>query len=269
VTETTVQTDTLHALQILTERLVQEIGKLLTGLAILHIAVPVEHPCWDLELLRIVDDSHNLIDLICGELTCTLVQIDVTLLADDVRKSPANTTDGSQGKHDLLAPIDVCVTHTQNMLEILRLELYRHGASLLESTVGNCSSATLSQNGYGMVMGKNKQGGIYMASNVDDSTEIFSAVVEDPRMIGELGSCEHLRESLGTGTKLKAGEVCWFTDRTPHESLPLPVGTKRQFFRLVMSQVSVWYSEHSTANPLGIIPDPEVTRVLHGSKFKR
>merc|ERR1712113_531466 len=94
--------------------------------------------------------------------------------------------------------------------------------------------------GIGMVMGRSRCGGIYMASNIDDSCQIYNAVVEDPRMIGHLGNCEHLREFLGPGTKLKAGQLCWFTDRTPHESLPLPLGTKRQFFRLVTSQVDVW-----------------------------
>merc|ERR1712032_1600305 len=95
-----------------------------------------------------------------------------------------------------------------------------------------------------------------------------NAVVEDPRMIGHLGNCEHLREFLGPGTKLKAGQLCWFTDRTPHESLPLPKGTKRQFFRLVTSHVDVWYADHSTANPTGVKPG-ERTRIIHGSKFKR
>merc|ERR1712039_885378 len=114
------------------------------------------------------------------------------------------------------------------------------------------------------VMSKRRSGGIYMASTVDNSTEIFNAVVEDPRMIGHLGSCEHLREFLGPGTMLKAGDLCWFSDRTPHESLPLPAGTRRQFFRLVTSQVGVWYVNHSTANPMGVVPDPQVTRILHG-----
>lgn len=68
--------------------------------------------------------------------------------------------------------------------------------------------------------------------------------------------------------KLKAGEMCWFTDRTPHESLPLPAGSggKRQFFRLVTSEVSLWYAEHSTANPLCKVNSSK-TKVLEGSKF--
>ena len=123
--------------------------------------------------------------------------------------------------------------------------------------------------GIGIVQNDDRHGGIYLASNVDDSTEVFNAVVEDPRMIGHLGSCEHLREFLGESTWLLADDLCWLTDRTPHESLPLPAGTRRQFFRLVASQVGVWYADHSTANPTGVVPDPKITRVVHGSKFAR
>ena len=55
--------------------------------------------------------------------------------------------------------------------------------------------------------------------------------------------------------------------RTPHESLALPQGGYRQFFRLVTSQVSLWYKDHSTPNPLGVEPDPTITRTVVGDKF--
>ena len=32
-------------------------------------------------------------------------------------------------------------------------------------------------------------------------------------------------------------------------------------------QVSLWYSTHSTPNPLGVLPDPAVTRTVRGDKF--
>jgi len=122
--------------------------------------------------------------------------------------------------------------------------------------------------GGGYVIDGQRSGGIYMASNVDDSCQIFNAIVEEPQMIGHLGSCEHLRSFLGEGVKLKANELCWFTDRTPHESLPLPAGTRRQFFRLVTSQVDVWFQDHSTTNPTGVKP-PASTQIIAGSKFQR
>ena len=63
------------------------------------------------------------------------------------------------------------------------------------------------------------------------------------------------------------GQLYWLTDRTPHESLPLGKGTYRQFFRIVTSDVSLWYKDHSTANPLGVKPDPTITKIVVGDKF--
>ena len=63
-----------------------------------------------------------------------------------------------------------------------------------------------------------------------------------------------------------SGEMVWITDCTPHESLPLPAGKSRQYFRLVTSDVSVWYADHSTPNPLGIVP-PENVKIVSGNKF--
>ena len=60
-----------------------------------------------------------------------------------------------------------------------------------------------------------------------------------------------------------------FYYRTPHESLPLKEATFRQFFRIVTSNVSLWYKDHSTPNPLGVEPDPEVTRTVVGDKFSQ
>ncbi|KAI9359317.1 hypothetical protein DFJ73DRAFT_817841 [Zopfochytrium polystomum] len=62
--------------------------------------------------------------------------------------------------------------------------------------------------------------------------------------------------------------MIWMTDRTPHESVPIEVpGTFRQYFRLVTSQVSVWYEEHSTKNELGVVP-PETVVIVKGDKFR-
>jgi hypothetical protein len=64
------------------------------------------------------------------------------------------------------------------------------------------------------------QGGIFMASNVSNSCNVWNAKVEQ---IGKLGCLEHLRPLLGRGASVSAGDLLWITDLTPHESLPLPV----------------------------------------------
>jgi len=60
---------------------------------------------------------------------------------------------------------------------------------------------------------------------------------------------------------LQADELVWFTDRTPHESVPLAAGQPRQFFRLVTGGIDTWYAAHSTPNPLGV--KPQATVVTH------
>jgi len=104
------------------------------------------------------------------------------------------------------------------------------------------------------------RGGIFMASTVDDSCEVFDARVLRP---GDKGDCEYLRGLLGNGIKMQANELWWMTDRAPHESLPLKETQQRQYFRLVTAEISGWYSAHSTPNPLGTIPPPSVKIIPH------
>merc|ERR1719311_1077007 len=80
--KTTMQAHLLHPLDVFTQALIQEICVLVGGLAILDVALAIEHVGWDLELKWISDDSNDFIDLICGELTSTLVHINVALLAN-------------------------------------------------------------------------------------------------------------------------------------------------------------------------------------------
>jgi hypothetical protein len=106
-------------------------------------------------------------------------------------------------------------------------------------------------------------GGIYMASSCPNTTKVWDAMVEEP---GLHGDCEELREVLGKGEIAPHDTLLWITDRTPHESLPMPEGGCRSFFRIVTSDVSVWYEQHSTPNPLGICPPPNV-RIVTENKF--
>ena len=150
------------------------------------------------------------------------------------------------------------------------------------------------------------QGGIFMASSVNDSCRVYNTLVPDD-LVGKGGDIEHLRGVLnegfpakahprfrrkdaaggngqhgtgcpvgdahefyydgdpdGLGSKrpvnIQAGELFWMTDRTPHESLELPDGGARSFFRLVTSNVDTWYASHSTPNPLGIQPRAKIAR---------
>ena len=142
------------------------------------------------------------------------------------------------------------------------------------------------------------RGGIYMASNVSNSTAVYDAQVrlksissgppigadgevvpwaydddfneagnkQAAANVGEHGDIEHLRPIFeGTEFHLFPNTIYWMTDRTPHEALPVEAGTHRQYFRLVTSDISVWYRFHSTANPKVAVPDG--IQIIEGSKF--
>lgn len=92
--------------------------------------------------------------------------------------------------------------------------------------------------------------GIYMASN-DGACNIWDEMVEER---DEFGACV----PKGNPKKMNAGSLYWMTDKTPHEALVSEVGFKRQFFRLVSEDVSLWFSQHNTPNPKGIIPSCKI-----------
>jgi hypothetical protein len=112
------------------------------------------------------------------------------------------------------------------------------------------------------------QGGIYMASTVSDSCRVWNAQIRKPQeVVGHLGDIEPFRPYLNRGYTMRAGELFWITDTTPHESLPVQEDVYRQYFRFVTSGVTLWYEKHSTKNPLGITPDPELTQIVTEDKF--
>jgi len=114
------------------------------------------------------------------------------------------------------------------------------------------------------------EGGIYMASNVSNTSRIYDAIVDSnsmPGIVDAHGGCEHLRSLFGhKGTNLEAGQLIWMTDRTPHEALPHQNPGYRQFFRIVTSETSHWFAKHSTPNP-NVHPPGHVV-IVRGDKFK-
>lgn len=108
--------------------------------------------------------------------------------------------------------------------------------------------------------------GIYMASNQDNSCEVYPCTIKNPSDFTDRhGGLEHARDYLRNGKKLMANQICWMTDSTPHESLPVNAGlnkkVQRSYFRLVAGDISIWYSKHNTPNPLGTQPDCPISDI--------
>lgn len=111
------------------------------------------------------------------------------------------------------------------------------------------------------------EGGIYMASTVPKSCRIWNMRIREPaKAVDQYGGLEHMRDILGEGEFMEPCKMYWLTDATPHESVPLEQETYRQFFRVVTSELSMWYREHSTANDKVTIDEAKTSIVL-GSKF--
>ena len=112
--------------------------------------------------------------------------------------------------------------------------------------------------------------GIVMATNVERSCRIWDMTITNPQdLTDKHGGLEECREYFGDGDYLPTDTLVWFTDRTPHESLPLeapkddPKATHvyRQFFRVVIGDISVWFSKHNTPNPTGTLPNAPIVDV--------
>lgn len=108
--------------------------------------------------------------------------------------------------------------------------------------------------------------GIYMATNTANSCKIYDVLIDKPEEITDKhGGLDYVLSSKikNKGYFMEPDQLYWMTDRTPHESEPVDEDCKRQFFRLVVGKISVWYSQHNTANPM-VEPDAPI---INESKF--
>jgi hypothetical protein len=118
VSETSVGTHSLQTLEILTELVVKLVDKKVRILAVDNISLSVEEPAGDLILSGVLDDGNNSLQLFDGELTSSLAEVDIGLLADQIGVTTTNTSDSGKSVHNLDLTIDVGRQQTQNVLEI-------------------------------------------------------------------------------------------------------------------------------------------------------
>lgn len=114
------------------------------------------------------------------------------------------------------------------------------------------------------VFNDRREDGLYIVSNMSDTTAVWDEYVDEPHMGGDV---EHLTHTFrNPQVNLKANELAWITDSTPHASLPVQEAGTRQFFRLVTNKVGLWFTQHSTPNPLGVTP-PDNVHLVTANKF--
>jgi hypothetical protein len=98
------------------------------------------------------------------------------------------------------------------------------------------------------------------------SSKVYPCEIKDSG-IGKHGNVEDYKYFLPPRTLNSKDGFYTITDHTPHASLPVKEDCLRQFFRIVVGDVDVWYKLHSTENELGILPDTSLTRIIETSKF--
>lgn len=115
--------------------------------------------------------------------------------------------------------------------------------------------------GKGRTNGIEIEDGIYMASNLQNSCKVWPYLIDkQSNVVDKYGGIEEIRSDIGEGEFMKNNNIYWMTDATPHEAMPSEVQGEfiRQFFRLVVGEIAVWFSKHNTENPTGYIPDAPI-----------
>ncbi|KAG9967235.1 ribosomal protein S13, partial [Aureobasidium melanogenum] len=106
VAETSVGTDLLQSLKVLTELGVDTVSEDLEVLAVDNVALSVEEPRGDLVLGGVLDDGDDALELFRAKCV-PLAEVDIGLLADQVGVAATDTLDLGQGVHDLLLAINL------------------------------------------------------------------------------------------------------------------------------------------------------------------
>lgn len=134
MSKTTVSSDLLQSFDVISELRLQVVGNDLGELAVLDILLSVEEVVGDVELTRVSDNGDDLVDFLSGQFTSSentgkkvkqsihqkyapLLQINVSLLEDDVGETSTNTLNLGQSILHSFATFDVCVSNTKNVLE--------------------------------------------------------------------------------------------------------------------------------------------------------
>ena len=123
VAETTVAADLLHALQVVAQGAGKVLCREVHGLARLEVLTTIKEEFRDLELQRVLDDGHDALDLVVGDLTSALREVHLSLLAHHDGEAAAQTRDRSQSERKVAGAVHVRVENTQDVLKLLGLNL--------------------------------------------------------------------------------------------------------------------------------------------------
>ena len=114
-----------HSLEILSETGIQVVGDQLSPGSLLWILLSVQEPFWDVVLSWSGDDVVDNLDLVLNHLSGSLVNVNLGDLEGKNSESSTDTFDLSETEWSLLFTVDVCVLHSQNVSEFVRVLQYQ------------------------------------------------------------------------------------------------------------------------------------------------
>ena len=90
------------------------------------ISLPVKEPLGDVVVSWSANNVVDLVNLLWGQLTSPLVQVNLSDLHHQVREPPTDSLNGCHCKHHFLGSLHVCILNSQNVLKaIWVLQHYR------------------------------------------------------------------------------------------------------------------------------------------------
>ena len=140
MSQTSVSSDLLESLQVLSELSVNTVGDELRPVAFTDISLSVEEPLGDVVVSGLGKNIVDLINVLFFQLTSSkrnrqvrrskmtifsclpLVKVDLSDLEDEVSESSADALDGLKGEHSLALTVDVCVLDSENVNELFSLD---------------------------------------------------------------------------------------------------------------------------------------------------
>jgi hypothetical protein len=108
-----------HSFEILTKLGIKSIRNQLRVLSRAGVALSVQEPFWDVVINGISQDIIDGLNLIFGQLTSALVNINLSLSKDKGSDTSTNTFDLTKTIWGLLLSIQVSVLNTKNVVKLI------------------------------------------------------------------------------------------------------------------------------------------------------
>ena len=117
VSDTSVVLWLSHSLEILSHGGIELIGNQLRPCTVLWVLLSIEEPFWDVVLGWSLEDVINYLDLLFVHFSTSQIGVNLGDFENENRESSSDTPDLSQTEWSFLFTSDVCVLHSENLLE--------------------------------------------------------------------------------------------------------------------------------------------------------